>query len=943
MASYEGMCWFKCDLQVQTPEDNNHWADDDLRLGNPRRPKTPTDNGNPDETGVQEKARRFLWRCHELKLDVIGITDHNFSEKSEPRDWFLTHLLEQNKAVANEFQRPMLYILPGFEVDIGYHVLCLFEPARKISHLWRVSSILTKLGLPENQRFRNGTPEPLRYNGETVSLKRLIDIVQNEHRGMVVAAHADDKDGLLYDARHIKDYRLPGLLALEVTSNPPQKKYLEILEGRNREWCRTNGQPAYVMSSDAKSLKVNKESGYPVPNSLGYRYTWIKMSKPSIEALRQAFLDPQSRIALPDNTATAIRPSEAQTHPRLRHIAIKNLKFLADQELEFSQNLTAVIGGRGSGKSTLLECLRLALGKDKDLESASAAKLQRVKDTFTQETEIHVAWEGVLGQPDTIVFRPRQGVHRLVNSECADFRTFLNHIPAQFFSQQQLSDLTRLEQYGNRLLPLLDAACGAELQALASQETALRTAVQQSFAARDQLTAIRGNITRLKQELAELERQWQARKDVQQDALAHQRALAARRYSQQVRTHADETCERIQLLAEDLADSHAPLGSEAAHWPHADWFQNLDAQADALMQAIREKLLENAGEYQRAMAALFEGNVDWPQVSEDLNAAESRFLTACEARGLQPQDVSRLQEIDRQRQTKQRELASQESQARQLETQQPLLQQRLNDLHGLWQQQYQRRLAAAEQINGKTSAIRVSVQYMGDPAAFTAIWSRFSPDGRSRLGRSWDDLGKQVFLEFPKQQHYLSPWELLFGAVKGECNQLPAVTELLEPLKEHITASLPLWRETRLTRVADFIDIELRRVEDGSSVGTISGKQLSEGQRNTAVLNLLLAQGDGPIVIDQPEDELDSNFIYHDLVPLLRQVKNERQLILSTHNANLPVNGDAELIYALEARDGHGCVRTQGGLDRADVSKAVLDIMEGSAEAFRRRREKYHF
>ena len=121
------------------------------------------------------------------------------------------------------------------------------------------------------------------------------------------------------------------------------------------------------------------------------------------------------------------------------------------------------------------------------------------------------------------------------------------------------------------------------------------------------------------------------------------------------------------------------------------------------------------------------------------------------------------------------------------------------------------------------------------------------------------------------------------------------------------------------------------------------GKVLSEGQRNTALLSLILAEGEGPIIIDQPEDELDSNYIFSDLVPLLRGAKEKRQLILATHNANLPVNADAELIYAFDARDGRGSKRAEGGLDRAGVTRAVLDIMEGSEKAFKRRSEKYHF
>ena len=108
-------------------------------------------------------------------------------------------------------------------------------------------------------------------------------------------------------------------------------------------------------------------------------------------------------------------------------------------------------------------------------------------------------------------------------------------------------------------------------------------------------------------------------------------------------------------------------------------------------------------------------------------------------------------------------------------------------------------------------------------------------------------------------------------------------------------------------------------------------------------MNLLLAKGKGPIIIDQPEDELDSKFIYRELVPLLRNVKNQRQLILSTHNANLPVNADTDLVYALEVKEGFGVRLAHGGLDRTDTSTAVLDIMEGSEEAFKRRLDKYHF
>ena len=72
---------------------------------------------------------------------------------------------------------------------------------------------------------------------------------------------------------------------------------------------------------------------------------------------------------------------------------------------------------------------------------------------------------------------------------------------------------------------------------------------------------------------------------------------------------------------------------------------------------------------------------------------------------------------------------------------------------------------------------------------------------------------------------------------------------------------------------------------------------------------------------------------------MIRKAKLQRQLIIVTHNANIPVNADAELVYALKAESGRGVCRSEGGLDRANVTKAVLDIMEGSEKAFRLRKE----
>jgi hypothetical protein len=126
-------------------------------------------------------------------------------------------------------------------------------------------------------------------------------------------------------------------------------------------------------------------------------------------------------------------------------------------------------------------------------------------------------------------------------------------------------------------------------------------------------------------------------------------------------------------------------------------------------------------------------------------------------------------------------------------------------------------------------------------------------------------------------------------------------------------------------------------------------EELSTGQKATAVLLLLLLESDAPLIVDQPEDDLDNRFITEGIVPRMREEKQRRQFVFSTHNANIPVLGDAELIVGLaasgEADRGHARVPREhmGSIDDDPVRELVEEILEGGKEAFERRRRKYGF
>lgn len=931
MASYEGMRWFKCDLQMQTPADALHWRGQAM--------------GDTQEA-QEAAAEAYIRRCYNVGLEVIAITDHNYRSRH-----FIPHLQKAIDNLIGEYGY-RITLFPGFEFEAdvgkGIHVLALFEPT---ANLDEIDHALTECGVGYPRVQGTVLAKSTKRLPEILEVTQKLDANGNQ-KGLVILPHVMRGDGL-FDKDKVSEwlqqteYLNPDLLAVEVPKPVREmpdgwQRLFSAGEDCDNTWRRSR-PIACIMSSDAKAL-TREEDAY---NYVGMRHTWVKMSKPSIEALRQAFLDHSSRVRLQDE-----RPSDIEAHPRILGIRVKGAAFLEDQEVCFSPNLNCIIGGRGSGKSSLLEYLRFTLEteRDKSLPDDIKEKHENIHRTIEgANAEVHVTFETQLGVTDTVIIRPYANEHRIDRTEVVDLRTVLGQLQVQIFSQGELSRLSKPGQ--NHILRLVNAASNDELLPLLHDETSLKSELEQLAVAGHRAKSVEGEVLRITQELQELTRQWQARKDIQGEAQAHQRAQQAIRYVQEAIKTADSDVNNLNEFAANTGVSSNGLAeNQAAGWPHSEWFVATNAAIAAARTELEADIKKASMKFMSSVRKQFSEESEWPAIEAQLLAAQDKFAKACQEKGVQPSDVTRLQEVDRQRQVKQTDL---ESKRRQLDSLQKLVSTRadkLAALHAIWRKQFDARKRACEAIQVGSHTTLIDVEYMRDEASFNAAWGRLAPkDNRTRLGKNWVEIGRVLFAYHLEVPHIPSPWELVerWKTVPAEIPDGIPLQNHFDELLKYIEGEevLSTWESIRLTRIEDYIDVELRR-QDGTSAGRMSGaggKLLSEGQRNTALLNLMLAQGKGPIVIDQPEDELDSNYIFSDLVPLLREVKEKRQLILATHNANLPVNADAELIYAVEARDAKGKKRTEGGLDRTEVTRAVLDIMEGSEQAFRQRSEKYHF
>ncbi len=936
---YKGMRWLKCDLQMQTPADARHWAGDRLEAG--------------QEAAA---AKAFAEACYEKGLDVVGITDHNFLSKD-----FIPHLQTAFDEIDREFSHKIT-LFPGFEFEAagvgrGVHVLCLFEPG---TDLTRLDSILTECGVSYPRMNAAGQLEKSDKN-----LKEILRTTQDKYGGIVIMPHATSNDGI-FDNDSIAEwlqqdqFTNPDLLAVEVPKpvHLMSAGYQRLL--RSGDDCQPGWKRirpiATLMSSDNKKLVDFDEHQKPTPNSIGYRYSWFKMSEPSIESLRQAFLDHESRIILPEDVTTDTHPAQRVRQATIKSISIKNVAFLADQQVHFSPNMNCVIGGRGSGKSTLLEYLRIILGKDKskDLDYGTKERIKRVRDTLNEpRAEVEVCWVSADGVEDRIVWQ--NGSPTVQGRDLADPETFFNSLPLRFYSQQQLNRLTESKtddgsvRQAQRLLELVDGFTKSELDELADREHKLKLQIQDAFSNLRKAKTLEKDYKRLQQEHQELDRQWKARSEIQEDARQHQLLKAEARYLEGLAGTPGKQFTDVASLAETIAASHVAF--QVTDSTHAAWFRQFDDKVKAAKDSLARTIRDAVEQFEAAVEDLKTNDPAWNAIREELDQADAKFSEACAAKGLTTDDVGHLQEINQSRTKKQREIDETGAEIQRLKEAAGDTGLLMQQLHQIWRDQFQKRVEAAERANelavlneGRQRFIEVSAKYQQDHKNFRELWQSFAPsDGRTRLGKNWESCGETLYTLFTGQEDAESPWQVLEERLSVEQGSTgPDFGSNSQDLFQHIQDNLERWEKLRCSRVQDTVDMKLFRA-DGSTAGSIAEGSLSDGQRNTAALALLLAQEGGPLVIDQPEDELDSNFVFRELIPMLRKVKSKRQLIMATHNANLPVNGDAELVYAFEARDGKGEALACGGLDQASVTKAVLDIMEGTEEAFRRRREKYHF
>ena len=810
---------------------------------------------------------------------------------------------DEFKALRKTAQKKGIALLPGVELSVsdganGIHTLIVFS-GEWIDQHNHINPFLTSA-------FEGKTPSQYEQeNGRTSwSLLETIKKLESYHRDFfLVFAHVEAPSGLWAE---LDGGRLSELGKNEIFRRRTlgfQKVRTHDGAGKDKP-CRTKIQgwlqcwyPAELEGSDPKCI-----------DEIGRGKTsYLKLGELSFEAVKFALSDPAARVAREP-------PKHQASHIRSIHF---DGGVLEGQTLHFSPELNTLIGIRGSGKSSILEAVRYAL----DIPRGEKAQDTRYKDELIRHTlgsggKVTLTACDVYGQEFTISRIYKEAPNVYLGGKLqpgVSIRETVLRRPI-YFGQKDLSSTGEGFE-----TDLVEKLVGEKLRALREEIEVQRQHVREAAQRwlklsntaelkRDYETQLTDANFRLKKfEEYGVADKLQKRLGFQQDAAAlarmkeraHNFILAL---GSLIAEHEDELRNATSYVSKQNSDFFTAYYVE---------FSNLVAKVEQLKQieqearTITDRLHAKQSEFEGARTSLQE---EFAQVERQL--AQELKQTGMTA--IQPDDFLAQQ----QRKTKAEQileaLAKQESQQTSIRD---ALFAEIDKLNELWLREFNTIKAELDRVNAGHTALRIEADFKGDKEAAIGFMQQ---------------LFKGSGIHGTTQRFVINDYRDFGGLFRG----------LVEG-KVKAGSTPEVFEKTFMQNLVEFVTWQV----PNRFVIRYRGKELkhhSLGQRASALLLYVLSQRQNDvIIIDQPEDDLDNQTIYDDVIKLVREMKPHAQFIFATHNANFPVLGDAEQVHACRYQDEKVAVQS-GSIDARPIQDAIINIMEGGVDAFNRRKEVYN-
>lgn len=902
------------------------------------------------------------------KLDMVAITDHMKCD-------YACRLSESAAGGG-------ICILPGMEVSLRpsaplntfrLHILVIFP--EKHSH-----EQICKILPPDMQSERD------RDGKEEIGDVELSSFIANVHAhgGICIAAHIDTdrgvrktfrqlgRDGIVFYADGEK------ITAKEEKGISDEFKEWLLLAGFDAiEVAKDTDKEHYRWVSDLKGTAVSipvimKNDAHRVEDlELEELHTHIKMTKLCFEDLKQAFLFPDTRIRFPSDVPGTPSPRILG----LEIIAGDERGFFKPLRAVFSDNLTCLIGPRGSGKSTMIEALRYVFGFNRTLNQIEQAgtdlvkKIKSLQEAALSNCVIRTVYCREDGQTHILeaTFDPKQDyTTRVYTVDGDDLQVHdveaSGAYPLRLFGWSEIETLGREAHRQRDLLDRLITGFFEILERRNEVRSSLAERRKEIESSVDKLMAImrrnQGEIERYKEYKADFDRLNTPEIDslFKEIDIAKEKQLVLGNVKANAQDWLDELTD---MTDKDIQEGVKDLLSEGSKSLRSWWRDNKVGSSISARQAEVRREITKGVRILRKLIHELDSNIRI--ITEDLQEKEKELRekigeeaakqVATELRRTADERLKRVNQLRREY-TEEWKLFSQ------------LLDQWraiVGELTGLQKEISDKRARQKEELESKlnqfsTSEMSISLRLLagGDRSEFIDHLSNSGVLTRQAVGNYRADvlplrislvctpveMAEAILAREPS--HLAKSVKIEDEEVGVEEETAERLISSLYPFSHNEEADILTVDMEKLNKVLRVAEVEWDD-DEGILLNGRPVEKLSPGQRSSAMLPLIALVENIPLVIDQPEDNLDNRLVGKMLVDILAGLKEKRQIIVATHNPNIVVSGDAEQVIVLDAlSDREGTCKYAGSIDKGEIVTSVIEIMEGGKEAFLSRSRRYH-
>jgi len=854
---------------------------------------------------------------------------------------------------------------PGVEITCDpskVHLLILFDPSKGEEE---IKSFLSKCDI-EHTHYGKQDATTIK------SVFEVTDIATNKCNALVIPAHIDEFAGIntlsnqnlerLYDREDINAVQVVHKAFYDNDVPTDFHSQLVSYYGNTKSTIDVTAWKKPVDLAKAKDISILTYSDNPNKAGdskhglwgIGSRFTWIKMDEtPTLEGLRQAFLLPKHRI-INDFDNEGNNPNK---QPEIWFKSLKvtgtNLTTKQDLEIDFNPQLNTIIGGRGSGKSSILRFIRGVFNRTVNL--ADFEDLLKEQNLFYKKAYTSLKKETIgIFDPDTSVVEieivRKEILYKIkaskIYSASSQLIEVFKWIDGSWFlvkdDDKDLLEIFEFEQYSqkqiyeiaknpNALRERIDSAIPA-MQALEDKKNKISNEFLEARRSFRTKQASITNKTKIKTDIEDINNTLKAidKSGITTTIKKKDNFIEDRKPLNSL----IENIDALKLALENVkSDFSFPIiETDNIQTEHKTELEGLIASTSTLILG-QEKELDKIIASVSGLKSSFElaiHNSDWQKA---LNLISTEIEE--KKKSLSAEEIDALSQYE--------QLTSQ-------------VENKLKDLKIITDTE-----AEMKVIHNNSDLLLK--EYVTVCKEITETRSTFINENIIDPYLKIEIKGFRNQDDFESQLRSIISNESSFGDDIEKLKLLTFTGIIVQQIKVCKKALLNAYYDDvvsehfgghfknaiRKLSPSQIDNIELLMPEDEIIVkykpeGSTTFKPLSTasaGQKTAAILTFLLSFGDIPLLLDQPEDDLDNRLVYDLVVKGLKKAKEKRQIIVVTHNANIPVNCDAEYILSMDSTTTDIKVLHSGTVENSAIKKEICDVMEGSEKAFQLRSERY--